>query len=492
MPRRRNILIAVCAVLAVVALAYGAVRVVRRAASQEALPSPSCNPTASAVCLIPGLEEEATATPLPEITLALPPTSQAVPDMTAGQTPTASAMTVPGLTALLPRPTPTPERLVLLAGPYLGEVTAATVAVSWVTREPGPFVVHYGLPSGLLRESAAVSTQSPAGYWQAAVLTGLEPGTTYRYTIATADGQAAGPEMAVTTAPPAGTDHFTFVVLGDSRPGDRVTAQPSAGALKVAALVATEAFSLALHTGDMVAEGGVCSGELSGWEQYLRAYFGLFGQTLARAPFYVVPGNHEFASGTCGQDIYDTVFSLPRNAPPGDEEKYYSFDWGNAHFTVLDSYANLAAGSTQYAWLEHDLASTAQRWKFIFFHEPVYSSGEHGPTLEEQRAWVPLFEKYGVDVAFAGHDHIYERTCPILQGACTTIEEGGVVYFVTGGAGAPLYSTHGAWFSLARASVNHYLTVEVRGCELYFTATDGDGNVIDRYELSRCGAQSAG
>jgi hypothetical protein len=484
MLRTRNILIALCAVLALAALLYGAVGLVRRAVSREALPTASCNPTASAVCLIPGLEE-VTATPLPEVTVALPAATQALLGAEANKTPVLSATTIPSVTRLALEPTPTPEPLVLLAGPYLGEVTGATVAVSWVTSDPGPVVVHYGLPGGPLRESAVVSIPSPAGYWQTALLTGLEPGTTYRYTIATADGHAAGLEMAVTTAPPAGSDHFTFVVLGDSRPGDRVTAQPSAGARKVAALLATEPFSLALHTGDMVASGGVCSGELSGWEQYLRAYFGLFGQTLARAPFYVMPGNHEFGGGSCGQDIYDTVFALARNAPPGDEEKYYSFDWGNAHFTVLDSYANLAAGSAQYAWLERDLASTVQFWKFVFFHEPVYSSGEHGPTLEEQQAWVPLFEKYGVDVAFAGHDHIYERTCPILEGACTTIEDGGVVYFVTGGAGAPLYSTHDAWFSLARASVNHYLTVEVRGCALYFTATDGDGNVIDRYELSR-------
>jgi hypothetical protein len=490
MRRRWNIISAVCAVLAVAGLAYGGIRLARRAGSQQATSAAACNPTPnSSVCLIPGLpDEQGTATPLPDIALALSPTSTAtVPGSEAGETPAPTATAIPTLQLPAAARTPTSAPLVLLAGPYLGEVTGWTIAVSWVTRAPGAFVVRYGLPGGPRRESAATSIPSPAGYWHAAVLTGLEPGTAYRYTIAAGDGQAASPELAVTTAPPAGTDHFAFLVLGDSRPGDRVTAQPSAGARKVAALVATERFSLALHAGDMVAEGGVCSGELSGWQQYLRAYFDLFGGTLGRAPFYVVPGNHEFAGGSCGYDIYTTVFALPRNAPPGDEEEYYSFDWGNAHFAALDSYADLAAGSAQYTWLERDLASTTQRWKFVFFHEPVYSSGEHGPTLAEQRAWVPLFEKYGVDVAFAGHDHIYERTCPILQGACTTVEKGGVVYLITGGAGAPLYDTRGGWFSLVRATVNHYLTVEVRGCALYFTATDGDGNVVDRYELDRCG-----
>jgi hypothetical protein len=474
-----------CTVLAVAALAYGGARLVRRAASQRAAPIVVCDPTPNSVFPIPGMGmAEGTATGLPEITLALPPaTGATVPATAAAQTPIPTATALPNSATSIPTPGP----LALLAGPYLGEVTGSTVAVSWVTGDPGRFVVRCGLPGGPLRESAAMSTVAPAGYWHAAVLTALEPGTTYRYTIATADGSAASPEMMVTTAPPAATDHFTFLVLGDSRPGDRITAQPSTGARKVAALVATEHFSLALHTGDMVAEGGVCSGELSGWEQYLRAYFGLLGATLGRAPFYAVPGNHEFVGGSCGYETYTAVFALPRNAPPGDQEKYYSFDWGNAHFTVLDSYADLAAGGAQYAWLERDLESTAQRWKFVFFHNPVYSSGEHGPSLEEQVIWVPLFEKYRVDVVFAGHDHIYERTCPILRGACTTVEEGGVVYLITGGAGAPLYDTTGGWFSLVRATVNHYLTVEVRGCALCFAANDGDGNVIDRYELDRCG-----
>jgi len=58
-----------------------------------------------------------------------------------------------------------------------------------------------------------------------------------------------------------------------------------------------------------------------------------------------------------------------------------------------------------------------------------------------QDALVPLFEQYGVDMVFNGHDHHYERTCPIRAGQCSSAQEGGVVYYVTGGGGAPLYKT---------------------------------------------------
>ncbi len=453
--RTGSALIALCAVLVVAGAACDGAPLARRAPGEEASQTAACDPTPDSVCTIPDPEAAATLSP----------------------------GVAPGPGMGPPAPDALPSPVTLLAGPYLGEVTQSTAAISWVTREPGAFVVRYGLSGGAQRESAATSDASPAGVWHSAVLTGLEPGTEYQYILYMAGGQAT-PAMTVTTAPPAGTDRFTFLVLGDSRPGDRATASPNPGARAIAGLVATERFDLALHTGDIVSQGWACSGEMSAWEQYLRAYFNLFGDTVGRAPFFLVPGNHDFAGDSC--DAYRGVFALPRNAPPGDEELYYSFDWGNAHFVALGSDEDVRPGSAQYEWLERDLAATSQRWKFVFFHDPVYSSGENGPSLAQQQSWAPLFEKHGVSMTFCAHDHIYERTCPIREGKCTTVEDGGVVYFVTGGAGAVLHDTTGDWFTRQNASVHHYLLVEIRGCALFVTTTDAGGNVIDRYEQDRC------
>ncbi len=90
---------------------------------------------------------------------------------------------------------------------------------------------------------------------------------------------------------------------------------------------------------------------------------------------------------------------------------------------------------------------------------------------------------YGVDVVFNGHDHHYERTCPILDGTCTTPQDGGVVYYVTGGGGAPLYSVSGDWFTAYGESLNHFLKVEVNDCWLRLDAIDASGNVFDSYEI---------
>ena len=437
-----------------------------------------------------GTEEPPTATspiPIPDIAPAAPPPATLSDGSAAAGAPTALPSSAPTVVLLVPLAEagqrPTSATAELIGGPYLGEVTGTTAVVSWVTRQAGSFVVRYGQADGDRLQAGAASTPSPAGYWHSATLMGLRPATVCRYAVYAGEGVAISPEITFTTTPPSGADKFTFVVLGVSRPGNRLTAEPIAGARRVAAQVAQQPCAFVLHTGDMVADGGECGGNLSGWEQYLRAYLNLYGETVGRAPFYVVPGNHEFGGGTCGYEIYTGVYALPRNAPAGDQEEYYSFDWGNAHIVALDSYQGGAPGSVQYNWLERDLQATAQRWKFVLFHYPAYSSGDNGPSAEAQENWVPLFEKYGVDVVFNGHDHIYERTCPLLKGVCTTVDNGGVVYFVTGGAGAVLYDTKGGWFSQARASVNHFLSVQVSGCRLEVQAVDGDGRVIDRYEL---------
>ena len=250
-------------------------------------------------------------------------------------------------------------------------------------------------------------------------------------------------------------------------------------------------FDLAIHTGDIVSSGGICSGSDSSWNQYIRAYFDLYQESMGDIPFYPSVGNHELSGGSCGYQAYTDVYYLPGNAPSGHEEEYYSFDWGNAHFVALDTNQDYSASSTQYNWLVNDLQASIKPWNFVILHEPAYSSGLHGSTSEIQTYLVPVFETYGVDVVFNGHDHHYERTCPILDGACTTPQDGGVVYYVTGGGGAPLYSVGDyQWFTAYSDSLNHFLKVEVNDCRLRVDAIDTNGSVFDSYEIDYCGSST--
>ena len=375
--------------------------------------------------------------------------------------------------------------------PYLGDTTATSVVISWATRDAGAGEVRYSLDQTYSNVVAAVNSTYDGKYWHSATVTGLTADTTYYYKVY-AGGYDVTPWLAVTftTASEATTSSFTFVALGDGRPYT-ASSLPSQGALDVAAEMGQYSFDLALHTGDIVNSGGICSGDDSSWNQYIRAYFDLYRGSMGDTPFYPSIGNHELNGGSCGYQSYTDVYHLPGNGPSGDKEEYYSFDWGNAHFVTLDTNQNYSAGSTQYDWLVNDLQASTQPWKFVFFHHPPFSSGPNGSTSEVQTYLVPIFETHDVDVVFSGHDHHYERTCPILNGACTTVQDGGVVYYVTGGAGAPLHTASGDWFTAYSDNLNHFLKVELNDCLLHVDAIDVNGNVFDAYEIDRCGISTS-
>jgi hypothetical protein len=333
---------------------------------------------------------------------------------------------------------------------------------------------------------AAIHSTYDGKHWHSAIITDLTADTTYYYKVYT-DGDDVTPwsEITFTTAPESTATQFTFVALGDSRPGS-ATSPPRQAALDIAAEMSQHSFDMAIHTGDIVYSGGICSGDGSSWNQYIRAYFDVYRESMGDIPFYPSVGNHELSGGDCGYQGYTDVYDLPGNAPSGHEEEYYSFDWGNAHFVPLDTNQSYSAGSTQYNWLVSDLQTSTQPWKFVFFHHPPYSSGGHGSTSEVRTHLVPIFETYGVNVVLNGHNHYYERTCPILNGACTTPQDGGVVYVVTGGGGAFLYSVSGDWFTAYSDSIHHLLKVEVSDCRLHLDAIDTNGHVFDSYEINHC------
>jgi hypothetical protein len=381
---------------------------------------------------------------------------------------------------------------VLLVYPYLGETTTSSVVISWATDRAGTSEVHYSLDQSYLLTAPASSTVYDGKHWHSATIVGLIPDTTYYYRIYTdASDLTPWSQISFNTAPMLTASDFTFTVLGDSQLWS-ASGPPSQGALDVAAQMEQRNFDLALHAGDSVHSGGVCTGSNSGWNQYIRAYFDVHQENLAHAPFYPCVGNHNLMDGICGYQAYQDVHYLPANAPAGDEEKYYSFNWGNAHFVVLNSNQPYGAGTEQYNWLLDDLQTSTQPWKFVLLHHPAYSSGNvHGSTLALQTHLVPIFEAHGVDVVFSGHDHIYERTCPILNGACVTVQDGGIPYYVTGGGGGPLYTANGDWFTSYADSLYHFLKVDVGDCLLRVDAIDSQGNVFDTFQIDHCSAPTA-
>src|SRR5690606_29686647 len=111
---------------------------------------------------------------------------------------------------------------------------------------------------------------------------------------------------------------------------------------------------------------------------------------------------------------------------------------------------------------------------FAVMHHPPFSISLHGGATDLRDRWTPLFEQYGVSAVFSGHDHVYSRA-----------EHDDIHYFITGGAGAPLYPRrpHSSPLDVAAVKkferVLHYLRVTVTGARIEVTAIRADGTIIE-------------
>jgi acid phosphatase type 7 len=95
----------------------------------------------------------------------------------------------------------------------------------------------------------------------------------------------------------------------------------------------------------------------------------------------------------------------------------YSFDYGDAHFTCLDSNVYVDPTSTSlWQWIENDLRSTDALWKFVVYHHPAYNIGKEHYAEQHMRVLSPLFEACGVDMVLTGHEHSYQRPRPFKFG----------------------------------------------------------------------------
>jgi predicted phosphodiesterase len=202
----------------------------------------------------------------------------------------------------------------------------------------------------------------------------------------------------------------------------------------------------------------------------------------------------------------------------------FSFDFGNAHWTVLDSntYVRWEAKELQ-DWLARDLdKAKGATWRFVVFHHPVSNLAEGNYYIEQwmARVW-PLLERYRVDIAFTGHIHTYMRTQPIrfepdpdaLANLDPRTQQGevkgkltwdarfdgkkhtraqGVIHIVTGGGGANLHlKGKAALFRLkpyvakAASEENSFSLLDIKGRSLTFRQLNAQGEELDRFTLAK-------
>ena len=429
-----------------------------------------------------------------------------------------------------------------------------SIILAWQTNAvPADFEVSFGISDyAQTAEVSKVNAQGKGKEFEGrvnhtATLRGLKLGQRYQYRV-TMNGERLLDGF-FTTRKGRGTP-MRFVSFGDNSFGDI-----SDRAIAFEAYRARPDF--VMNTGDLVYDAGLDN-------EYARYFFPVYnadeagrriGAPLLRTvPLYSVIANHDVE----GKDEnkhpvadfkkspdslgYYTNLHLPGTGPDdaigffkkaaGDRfpsQANYSFDYGDAHFTCLDSniYVDPTDPALQ-AWVEQDLASTDAIWKFVVYHHPAFNVGHEHYTVQHMRVLTPIFEKYGVAMVLSGHEHNYQRTRPIkfvprdvtkaktlntsqrqvpgditvdrnFDGKTNTKADG-ILHITTGAGGKDLYDPEqngapGTWlheedanadYVVTMISDRHFLTViDIDGQRLTLRQVDEWGNEIDHITLTR-------
>ena len=340
----------------------------------------------------------------------------------------------------------------VIRGPYLQMGTATSIIVHWRTDQGATSRVLYGLSPNQLRTSVA----SPVATTDHSVtLSGLSPATKYYYAVGTDTDILAGGDSLhfFETAPSPGQPHSVRIwVLGDSGTGDWNAQRVRDGYY---AFTGARYTDLWLMLGDNAYERGTDA-------EYQVAVFDTYPDTLRTSALWPTFGNHDAlsASSWTQSGPYYDVFSLPTNGEaggvPSGTEAYYSFDFANIHFVVLDA-EDMAwqNPNSMLTWLQADLSNTTQDWIIAFWHRPPYSKGNHDSDSEANSVrmrslFVPVLEAYGVDLVLSGHSHAYERSFLLdghygLSSTLTSamIKDGGDGRPSGDGAYSKVYGPHG-------------------------------------------------
>jgi len=302
--------------------------------------------------------------------------------------------------------------LTLTRGPYLQLGTQSSIVVRWRTETATDSRVRYGTnPSNL----SSVVDDSTSATEHVVKLTGLNPSTKYYYSVGHSEATlAGGTDHFFVAAPTPGTEQPTLIwVLGNSG-----TAIAKARAVRDAYFKykGNQYTHLWLMLGDKAYHNRTDS-------DYQDALFNTYPTLLRQTTLWPALGHRDdgvTADSASQSGAYYDIFTLPKQGEAGGlasgTEAYYSFDYSNIHFVVLDSVESSKAPSgAMLTWLENDLAVTTQPWIIAYWDHPPCSKGFHDPdteiALREMRENVlPILGDASVDLVLNGDCGSYERS----------------------------------------------------------------------------------
>ena len=322
----------------------------------------------------------------------------------------------------------TPERIVLT----LTENPATSQAVTWrtdseVSNPKAQFTPATGF-TDFAKDAEGVDASMEIVkldnkiivYQHSVVFESLKPNTLYAYRVG--DGENWSEWSQFKTASKT-HEPFKFIYFGD--PQNDIKSKCSR--IFREAYKKTSDASFWLIAGDLVSHG-------DSDEEWGELFYSM-GWISRMTPLLILPGNHEYISYlSIDKKIYKLnnlwrpQFTLPENGPAGLEETAYFIDYQGVRFAMLNGNEKL---DEQAKWLDSVLAKDTQRWTIVSIHQPFYSTGRNRNNSHLRELFVPIFDKYSVDLVLQGHDHTYGRTYKLRNGSKVNDNEKGTVYIVS-------------------------------------------------------------
>ena len=260
--------------------------------------------------------------------------------------------------------------------------------------------------------------------------------------------------VAQTVRLPNRPDSVKFAAIGDNGTGDRPQYEVADQMTK---LQSTFPFDLVIMLGDNMYGGQKPADFVKKFEEPYRTLLG------RRVKFQASLGNHDRPENV-GYELYNM-----------NGQRYYTYVRKNVRFFALDT---TLMDRKQLDWLDAGLKDSREDWKICYFHHPLYSNASrHGASVDVRLLLEPLFVKYGVNVVFSGHDHVYERLKP----------QQGIYYFVSGAAGQ-LRKGNMEPSDQTAASFDQdqsFMLMEVAGDEMFFESVSRTGRIVDSGLINR-------
>jgi len=262
-------------------------------------------------------------------------------------------------------------------------------------------------------------------------LENLEPGTKYYYR---AGGNGFWSNVFSFTTENENTDSFTFFSVTDTQASSVGNLQSYKNYSKILGY-ATELYpdsAFILHSGDMIQNN------------YLSHYDKVFELTQtfsASLPVMLAAGNHELEKDSfdyvSGLDNINSHYLFPDNGPENSRSTIYSFDYGDAHFVILDSSRTISYPE-QIRWLKKDISASDKTWKILSIHTGPYNNYGKGSDI-----LIKAIDELEIDLVIFGHNHTFLRSNPIKNGVTDSsvvryefFDSEGTVYYSSGCAGA--------------------------------------------------------